>query len=110
MIGLILDLLILAAAVLLTGVYTRAYLASDATLSWYARAYAALKLSAVMLVNLAMIVTVAVLDFIEVIANYISSGAGDQIKAAVDPKYTAVILLSFSIIVVIARLRSLWRA
>lgn len=107
MIGIALNLFVLLAAILFTIIYTRAFLAS--TGNWYSRLWTAFKSSATIAWAAFVIAGTKILDVIEVIANYLGNGAGDQIKASIDPKYAATVLVAIMIVTVLARLRSLWR-
>lgn len=109
MAAIIFNAVMLIATVLLAVVFTRAYLQTDVALPWYRRILMAFNKSWVVLWNGVIVVAVAVLDLIAYLADMLNAGAGDQLKAAVDPKYAAAIIVGILIISIIARLRTLFK-
>lgn len=103
-----LNLLVGLAIALLVGIYTKAYIATDPTLSWYKRLYAALKASATMGWSALVIFSTKTLDVFGLVADQFSAGVGDQLRSVVDPKYGAAIIVGIMVVTIIARLRTLW--
>lgn len=106
-INLFINLLVLASAIILAVVYTKAYL--NTTGSWYSRLWQALKISATLVWQMVVILVAKTLDIVDVVANYASAGAGDQLRAAVDPRYVAAVVIGIALVTILARLRSIWR-
>jgi hypothetical protein len=105
-IGILLNVLIAVAICVFSAIYTRAYLAATGT--WYERLWTALKVSATLAWAAIVIVISKIMDVIDVVANQINAGAGDQIRAAVDPRYVSAVIVGIMLITVLARLRTLW--
>ena len=89
-------------------IYTKAFLQTEG--KWYSRLWMAMKTSLVVAWGAVVISVTYILDVISVFADQLNAGAGDQIKSAVDPKWTAAVAVAIMLVSVIARLRSLWKS
>ena len=106
-IGIFLNILVAVSICVFSAIYTKAFLSATGT--WYERLWEALKVSATLAWAGVVIFASKVLDVIDVIANQLNAGAGDQIRAAVDPRYVSAVIVAIMLVTVLARLRTLWK-
>lgn len=99
---------VLIAAIMLAVIYTRAYLQAPPEGSWYTKLWDALMKSWTVTWGAFVVVATKTLDTSGSIADMISAGAGDQIKAAVPAQYLAAVTMGITVIFILARLRTLF--
>lgn len=93
---------------LFAAVYAKSYFEAKSE-TWTGKFVEALRTSLTIAWAAIVICSSLTLDFIESLANQLQAGAGDQIKASIDPKYISVVVVGIMLVTVIARMRGLWQ-
>ena len=103
----VLNGLVLVACITLAVIYTRAYLQAPPEGTWYTKIWQALMKSWTITWAAFVVVSTKTLDVTGALADYLSAGAGDQLKQVIPAQYMAAFTMTVTIVFILARLRSM---